>query len=91
MDLELLDTLEERVDQAVAAVQDLRAENEVLRQETQELEHKVEGLTRDVAGSHAARDEVARLAARCEELESKLEGVRGRIEKMVERMRHLEA
>jgi predicted RNase H-like nuclease (RuvC/YqgF family) len=91
MDLELLDTLEERVDLAVAAVQELRAENDVLRQETQELERRVEGLTRDVAGAHAARDEVARLAARCEELESKLEGVRGRIEKMVQRMRQLEA
>jgi FtsZ-binding cell division protein ZapB len=90
MDLELLDTLEDKVDQAVAAVQELRAENELLREETQELERKVEALTRDVAGAGAARDEVSRLAARCGELESKLEGVRGRIEKMVERMKGLE-
>jgi FtsZ-binding cell division protein ZapB len=90
MDLELLDTLEDRVDQAVSAVQELRAENETLRGETQQLERKLESLTRDAAGAGAAREEATRLAARCQELESKLAGVRGRIEKMVERMQGLQ-
>ena len=48
MDLELLDRLEDRVDVAVTTVRDLRVENEILREETQELEKKVTGLGSDL-------------------------------------------
>ena len=41
MDLELLDRLEDRVDVAVSTVRDLRVENEILKEETQDLEKKV--------------------------------------------------
>lgn len=91
MDLELLDQLEDRVDVAVSTVRDLRMENELLKEETQELEKRVEDLERDLTGAREVRGQVEPLQARCEELERKLEGVRGRIEKMVEKMRALEA
>jgi FtsZ-binding cell division protein ZapB len=91
MDLELLDTLEEKVDEAVAAVRELRMENELLKEETEGLEKKVEALTRDVAAAGGAREEVSKLTSRCQDLEKKLEGVRARIEKMVTSMKALEA
>lgn len=86
MDLELLDQLEDKVDVAVSAVQDLRMENELLKEETQELEGKVESLTRSLETAGAAQGEVAKLRERCEELERKLAGVRSRIERMVDKM-----
>lgn len=90
MDLELLDQLEDRVDVAVTTVRDLRTENELLKEETQELEKKVDDLERDLAGAREVHGQLEPLRARCEELERKLEGVRGRIEKMVDKMRALE-
>lgn len=91
MDLELLDQLEVKVDVAVNTVHDLRTENELLREEAQELERKVASLTTDLENVGEAREEVSRLRARCGELEKKLAGVRGRIERMVEKMKTLEA
>jgi FtsZ-binding cell division protein ZapB len=86
MDLELLDQLEDKVDVAVSAVQDLRMENELLKEEAQELERKVEGLTRSLETAGAAQEELGKLRERCEELERKLAGVRTRIERMVDKM-----
>ncbi|HMB68162.1 MAG TPA: cell division protein ZapB [bacterium] len=86
MDLELLDQLEDKVDVAVSAVQDLRMENELLKEETQELEQKVESLSKSLETAGAAQGEMKTLQKRCEELEQKLGGVKSRIERMVEKM-----
>ena len=90
MELELLDQLEDKVDVAVTAVQDLRVENDLLKEESKDLEKRVEDLLKDAESAGTAQEEVTRLTARCEELEKKLEGVRGRIEKMVGKMKDLE-
>ncbi|NNE44075.1 MAG: cell division protein ZapB [Gemmatimonadetes bacterium] len=90
MELELLDQLEDKVDVAVTAVQELRIENDLLKEETQDLEKRVEALSQDAKSAGTAKEEVTRLTTRCEDLEKKLEGVRGRIEKMVGKMKSLE-
>lgn len=90
MDLELLDALEDKVDVAVSAVQELRMENDLLKEETQKLEERVAVLVKDAEGAGTAREEVTRLTERCSEMEKKLEGVRGRIEKMIGKMKTLE-
>lgn len=90
MELELLDQLEDKVDVAVTAVQELRVENDLLKEETKDLEKRVEQLAEDAKSAGSAQEEVTRLTERCETLEKKLEGVRGRIEKMVGKMKSLE-
>lgn len=90
MDLELLDRLEDRVDVAVATVNDLRMENDLLKEETQELEKKVENLTRDLESAAASQEVIEDLRKRCTEMEQKLDNVRGRIESMVGKMKALE-
>ncbi|GJM44685.1 MAG: hypothetical protein DHS20C21_15270 [Gemmatimonadota bacterium] len=91
MDLEILDRLESRVDVAVSTVRDLRMENELLREETQGLEKKMTDLGAEVDSAKADRANVEELQTRCRELEQKLEGVRGRIQGMVEKMKALES
>jgi len=90
MDLELLDRLEDRVDVAVSTVNDLRMENELLKEETQELGKKVENLTRDLESAATSQQVIEDLRGRCSEMEQKLENVRGRIENMVGKMKALE-
>ena len=90
MDLELLDHLEDRVDIAVSTVGDLRVENDMLKEEAREAEKKLENLSRDLESAGAAQQVIEDLRTRCGELEQKLESVRGRIEKMVGKMKALE-
>lgn len=90
MDLELLDRLEDRVDVAVSTVNDLRMENDLLKEETAELEKKVENLTRDLESSAASQQVIEDLRKRCTDMEQKLDNVRGRIESMVGKMKALE-
>lgn len=91
MDLELLDRLEDRVDVAVSTVRDLRVENEILKEETQDLEKKVDVLGTELGTAQESKDSVEELRTRCSELEQRLDRVRGRIESMVEKMKALES
>ena len=91
MDLELLDQLEERVDGTITAVNKLRLENALLREETAELQNKIQSMTKELGGSADGRAQVAKLKARCEELEGKLGSLRGRIERIVGKMKTLES
>ncbi len=90
MDLELLDRLEDRVDIAVSTVGDLRVENDLLKEESHELETKLENLSRDLEAAGAAQQVIEDLRKRSTELEEKLGSVRDRIEKMVGKMKALE-
>jgi FtsZ-binding cell division protein ZapB len=90
MDIELLDQLEEKVDVAMAAVQELKLENALLREEAQELQKKIHSLTQDLRNAADGRGESQRLKTRCDELERRLDGVKGRIEKMVGKLKALE-
>jgi FtsZ-binding cell division protein ZapB len=90
MDLELLDQLEDKVDVAVSTVRDLRMENELLKEETADLGKKVEALSQELAAAAGQKGDAEAMAARCAELEQKLERVRGRIGSMVEKMKALE-
>jgi FtsZ-binding cell division protein ZapB len=90
MDLELLDRLEDRVDVAVSTVNDLRMENELLKEETQGLESKVESLTRDLESAAGSQQVIEDLRKRCTDMEQKLDNVRSRIESMVGKMKVLE-
>lgn len=90
MDLELLDQLEEKVDVAMSAVHELRLENAFLREEAQELQKKIQSLTQDLRNAADGRGESQRLKTRCEELERRLDGVKGRVEKMVGKLKALE-
>ena len=90
MDLEILDHLEDRVDIAVSTVGDLRVENDMLKEEARGLEQKLENLSRDLESAGAAQQVIDDLRKRCTELEAKLEDVRGRIERMVGKMKALE-
>ncbi|MCA9752329.1 MAG: cell division protein ZapB [Gemmatimonadetes bacterium] len=90
MDLELLDRLEDRVDVAVSTVRDLKMENELLKEETSELQTKVEALTKELAAVAEQKGDADKLRQQCGELEKKLDRVRGRIESMVDKMKALE-
>jgi FtsZ-binding cell division protein ZapB len=91
MSLELLDRLEDKVDLCVAAMRDARAENETLRGEAQDLERKIEALSRDLHKRSASSEEVGALRSRCTDLERKLDKVRRRIEGLVDKLKSLEA
>jgi len=91
MNLELLDELEDKVDVAVNAIQELRAENDGLKEEARQLGEKIRGLTADLERAGASASEVTELRAKCEDLETRLGRVRGRIEGMVQKMKALEA
>jgi FtsZ-binding cell division protein ZapB len=91
MDLELLDELEDKVDVAVSTVRELRLENELLKDETKELQEKVAGLSKNLQAIEMSQAEASELRVRCGELEKKLHGVRGRIEGIVAKMKALEA
>lgn len=91
MNLELLDELEDKVDGAVTAINELRAENEALKDEAKELSDKIRSLTDDLQAAGASREEAAGLRSKCEDLETRLGRVRGRIQGMVEKMKALEA
>lgn len=90
MDLELLDQLEDKVDVAMTAVNELRLENALLREEAGELQKKINALTADLHVASEGRAEATKLKVRCEELEVRLTGVRSRIEKMVGKLKALE-
>jgi FtsZ-binding cell division protein ZapB len=90
MDLELLDSLEDKVDVAVSTVRDLKMENELLKEETSGLGAKVEALSKELTASAGSKGDAEALSARCTELEQKLKRVRGRIVKMVDKMKALE-
>ncbi len=90
MDLELLDQLEERVDVAMSAVHELRLENAFLREESLELQKKIQALTQDLRNAVDGRGESQRLKTRCDDLERRLDGVKGRVEKMVGKLKALE-
>ena len=90
MDLELLDRLEDKVDVCVAAMRDLRAENEALREENRALEQKVAALGREAEAGGAQRADAEQWRARCAEFEKKMERVRGRIASMVEKIKTIE-
>ena len=91
MDLQLLDQLEEKVDGTITAVNELRLENALLREETAELQNRIQSLTKELDGSADGRAQATKLKARCEELEGKLTGLRGRIERIVGKMKTLES
>jgi FtsZ-binding cell division protein ZapB len=91
MDLELLDRLEDRVDVAVQAVNELRMENEMLKEEASDLRKKIAALTSDLEESSQAKSLAVELRGKCEALGEKLGSVRGRVESMVEKMKALEA
>lgn len=90
MDLELLGELEDKVDVAVRAVRELRSENESLKEDARDLGTKLERLTADLGKTSADRKAAMKLEKRCQELERRLQGVRVRIAKMIERMKTLE-
>jgi chromosome segregation ATPase len=90
VDLALLDQLEGKVDACVSTMAELRKQNGLLEEEIEGLEQKVAELTGalDEAGDSGRRCE--ELLSRCTELEKKMAQVRGRIGRMVERMKALE-
>jgi FtsZ-binding cell division protein ZapB len=90
MNLELLDELEDKVDVAVQAITELRAENESLKGDAKELEEKVRKLTSELAATGQTKSEATELKAKCEDLGARLERVRGRIQGMVDKMKALE-
>ena len=91
MDLELLDRLEDKVDFAVHAVNELRSENGMLKEEASDLRKKVAALTSALEASGEAKSLADELRGKCAMLEEKLQSVRGRVESMVEKMKALEA
>jgi FtsZ-binding cell division protein ZapB len=91
MNLELLDELEDKVDVTVNAINQLRLENEALKNEAKDLDEKVRSLSADLQAAGASQNEASELRAKCEDLESRLGNVRGRIQGMVEKMKALEA
>lgn len=91
MDLELLDQLEGKVDTAMTAVNELRMENALLREETEELQKKIDSLSVDLKSATEGRAEAQKLKVRCDELEGRLSGVKSRIETMVGKLKALEA
>jgi FtsZ-binding cell division protein ZapB len=91
MDLQLLDQLEDKVDTAITAVNELRLENSLLREETEDLQKRIQSLTQELEMSANGHGESAKLRTRCEELEGRLLSVRGRIEKIVGKMKTLES
>ncbi|HET9888746.1 MAG TPA: cell division protein ZapB [bacterium] len=91
MDLQLLDQLEEKVDVTITAVNELRLENSLLREERAELQNKIQLLTKELGGQADGRAESVQYKARCEELEARFAGLRGRIEKIVSKMKTLES
>jgi FtsZ-binding cell division protein ZapB len=91
MNLELLDELESKVDNAVNTVTELRSQNELLKGESQGLEEKIRSLAADLQAAGESQSVVDELRAKCEDLEARLGRVRGRIEGMVDKMKALEA
>ena len=71
MDLQLLDQLEEKVDVTITTVNELRMENSLLREETSELQKKIQSLTKELGGAADGRAESIQYKARCEELEER--------------------
>lgn len=91
MDLELLDRLEDRVDVAMKAVNELRTENEMLKEEASELRKKTAALMKELEEAGESKTLADEFRGKCEALEEKLSSVRGRVEGMVEKMKALEA
>jgi len=91
MDLQILDQLEDKVDVAITAVNELRLENSLLREEREELQKRIHSMSQELGQSTDGRAHSAKLKTRCEELEGRLASVRGRIEKIVGKMKTLES
>lgn len=90
MELELLDELEDKVDVAVNAVNELRMENELLKEDKAELEKKIAKLSKDLEVGAESLAEAKTLRARVSELEEKLDGVRTRVATIVAKMKTVE-
>jgi FtsZ-binding cell division protein ZapB len=90
MDLELLDELEGKVDACASTVQELRTQNGLLQEEVEGLEQKVSELSGALDEAGETRNRSDKLQVRCSELEKRLAQVRGRIGRMIDRMKALE-